>query len=263
MPTTLSGFYYPDTSASASIETLMAAAATSQQGVIDDLVLGKRQIQTYKWANSTARLSQTGMAEGDMGFQLSDDSRWYYNGTQWVALYSSGLVPIIPTSVAGSGVGMDTSTGIVSFTTSSSVSVNGCFTSLFRNYMCIASVTARSVNSFSRLYLRATGTNLTTGYDLVRTVFGATVTTGQLANNADIPMGSTNAASQNYTIDFRQPQLAAQTGYNTKTLEAFAAAAPTSVISDGSTRLTSAYDGFTIDTAAGTMNGVLRVYGYN
>lgn len=175
----------------------------------------------------------------------------------------AGMFAVIPTSVAGSGVSVNASTGLVTFAASTTVSVNGCFTSTFTNYLILATVTSRSTTSFNTFRFRTSGTDLATGYDLVRTIRAGTVTTAQLANNADTPLGSGNFASNQYRVEAFGPQLAAQARLMSRTVESSAAAAPTIVEVDGSVRSTTGRDGFSMIASAGTQTGTLKVYGYN
>lgn len=177
-----------------------------------------------------------------------------------------GLKRVIPTSVAGTGVSYSPTTGLVTFTaatTAAPVSVNGVFTSTYTNYLIQCTVASRSTTSFCTLKMRTSGTDLSTGYDLVRTIRAAAVTTAQLANNGDIPLGSGNFASNEYAVTLFGPQLSAQMRIMSRNVESSAAAAPTIVEVDGSVRSTTARDGFSIIPAAGTFTGTLKVYGYN
>jgi len=80
----------------------------------------------------------------------------------------SGLVKIVPTSVAvGSGSGSASALGIVTFSGASSVSLNGVFSSTYKNYRInfdniIMPVGAGGTDMLLRL--RANGTNTTTNY---------------------------------------------------------------------------------------------------
>ena len=70
-----------------------------------------------------------------------------------------GMVLITPTSVAGTGVTL--SGGAVSFSASSTVSVNGCFTSTYDNYRVVWSLDP-SDNASTNMRLRASGADITT-----------------------------------------------------------------------------------------------------
>lgn len=107
MPTTSSGFYYPDTGTTTSLETILAAAATSQQEVIDDLVLGKRQVQTFRWADSAARTAQTGMNIGDRGWQIDTGVEYQYTAAGWYGAPGSSFAYLQGSVTPGSGSAAD------------------------------------------------------------------------------------------------------------------------------------------------------------
>lgn len=261
MPTTANwSIEYADISTPASIADIDAAQASSIENALNEALGDDRAVHFYRWADSSARAAQTGMTAGDFGYQTDTAEFYTYTGATWMAArVNAGLVPVIPTSSSSSV----SSAGVVTFSAASSVSVNGCFTSAFTHYKVIVEVASRSASSFTTLKLRASGTDLSTGYDLVRTVATGSVAATQLANNGDIPLGSGNFPKQDYTIEVRQPQQARQSGVSARVGEINTAAAPTLTTIDGSTRSTSAYDGFTISAASGTMTGTLRIYGYN
>lgn len=211
--------------------------------------------------NATERNAAT-LVAGTSALLLSDGTRHFSTGSGWVPVAEPGLVPVAPASVAGTGV-VAGAGGLVTFTAATAVSLNGCFTSSYRNYKVLIEVTSRSAASFSTLLYRSAGTNLVTGYDANRVIWAAAGSSGQLANNPDIPLASGNFPKQNYEVELRMPQLSQQSGYSARIVEFQAAGAPTIVTVDGSTRSTAAQDGFTFSATAGTMTGTLKVYGYN
>ena len=76
-----------------------------------------------------------------------------------------GLVPIVPTSVAGTGVSYS-GNGIITATGSTSITVNGIFSAAYTNYRIIVSTTGSSVpTNKSTLRFTTAGTvNTTTNY---------------------------------------------------------------------------------------------------
>lgn len=60
-----------------------AQLASSVQTAITNT---KPATKSYKWANAAARTSQTGMTEGDTGYQLDNDRLWIYTGAIWSPL---------------------------------------------------------------------------------------------------------------------------------------------------------------------------------
>ena len=71
------------------------------------------------------------LAEGQFAYIEATNTTQYYDGAAWVSVGTTpGLVPMVPSSVAvGSGTGTASANGQLTFTTASSVSLNGVFTS--------------------------------------------------------------------------------------------------------------------------------------
>lgn len=44
-----------------------------------------RALQTFRWADTSERNAQTGMQAGDVGYQLDNDSYYWYSGSAWVS----------------------------------------------------------------------------------------------------------------------------------------------------------------------------------
>lgn len=195
---------------------------------------------------------------------LSDGSRFISTGSGWV-IEGDGLRPVIPGSVVGGGVSFDPITGLITCTNVDAFGarIDGVFTSLYRNYLAICSVTSRSVASNTVMYLRAGGANLAAGYDLVREIRAGTVTSAQLTNNGDVPLGSGAFAFAEHRVEIFGPQQTAKKRIMSRTIEYQAAGASTITEVDGATRATAAHDGINFAPAAGTWSGTIRIYGYN
>jgi hypothetical protein len=169
-----------------------------------------------------------------------------------------GLVKVIPTSVAGTGVTLNAN-GTVTFSASSTVSINGCFSSLFENYKVVITHVASTSTSHG-IRLRASGTDNSTASSYVRermisaagTVSGATVTSDSwstaLAGN-----GSISTAE----ITFARPFLAETTGLMMNVARSDAVA-----MIGGFHNQSVSYDGFSILAGVNTITGTLRIYGY-
>lgn len=90
MPTTSpDGIYYADSSTAMSAEAISAAEATSVQDALTSLVRDNRQIQTFVWADATARGAQAGMIAGDEGYQTDTAITYRYSGSAWVPWLSA------------------------------------------------------------------------------------------------------------------------------------------------------------------------------
>lgn len=257
--------YYVDTSTADSIATITAAQATSIQAALTDRLTGKRQMQTYKWANATARGAQTGMTEGDIGDQADTEQRWRYNGTAWANI-TIGLFPIIPTSVSGTGVTLGAA-GKITLAGAAAVTVNGVFSSAYDNYL-IQWDTPTHPNVDTTLQLRVGGTTavLAGSYGTQRTWGNTTVTT-TVNNGAASTFWSVDTASAGATlgasgeITLFGPALPSAT----RGLERWQNASSVTAMWMGSGSLyhsvATAYDGF-VFTSSG-MTGAIRVFGYN
>lgn len=80
MPTTSpDSIYYADGTTPASLADITAAMATSVQNA-----LNLREGHSFSWANSAGRSAQTGMAAGDIGYQIDTDVFYIYTGAAWV-----------------------------------------------------------------------------------------------------------------------------------------------------------------------------------
>lgn len=257
--------YYADGSTPIAIETITAAMATSVQDALDALVNDARQIQTFVWANTAARNAQTGMTEGDEGYQLDNNTNYQYTGTAWVAQYSGGLVPIVPTSVAGTGVSLNAATGLITTSSSTAVNINGCFTSAFRNYRIFLESTGTAATVV--VTLRASGTDSITNYDRTELLArNATVSSSTNLNGASATViGFANTLIQ-ADIDLSGPQVAVPTTMLTRGgVHSNPAVQNTSnglVTNFISHRPSTSYDGITI-TYSAAQSGTIRVYGYN
>ena len=182
----------------------------------------------------------------------------------------SGSFGIIPTSVAGAGVSYDATTGLVTFTAASTISVNGCFTSIFANYRVMWDIPTTSANLNLTMQLRVAGANAATAYD--RLINGGTgaIAAPTMVNNLNQTswqMAAATTAQHHSILDLWRPAVAVGTvgmlqGVG---LTNPPTAAGTWAIQQASVfhRTATAYDGFTIATSTGTCTGTLRIYGYN
>ena len=113
-----------------------------------------RDLASGNPAPSTVSTTELGYLDGvTSAIQTQVDSK--------LATAQSGLIKIIPSSVAvGSGTGSASASGTVTFSGASSVSLNGVFTSTYKNYRIAFTAKNASAADLS-FFLRAAGTNLT------------------------------------------------------------------------------------------------------
>lgn len=256
--------YYASGSTPMSAEDISAAEATSVQAALDSLINNNRQVQTFVWANTTARNAQTGMVEGDMGYQRDTDTTYRYTGSAWVAFYPGGTAPVIPTSVAGAGTSLNVVTGLISFTSATNVEVDGCFTSAFRNYRIVVESTGTAANV--AITLRTSGgVDSVTNYDRTELLGrNATASSSTSLNGANaILIGFANTLFQS-SLEISGPQLAIPTTMLTVSgIHANPAASSTSngIVANYIThRPSTSYAGFALRYSA-AQSGTVRVYG--
>lgn len=172
-----------------------------------------------------------------------------------------GLVPISPTSVAQAGGSASANTlGLVTFTGVSSLSLNGVFTSAYRNYRYVISGTTTAAASLL-FRMRNSGTDAT-GNDYQRAVYfvpsgGGAFIVG--SNNTAGDVVGTDSSSAFATGDIFTPQLAQRTNV----ISHGAGRQLQLVISSTSHTLGNSYDGITFFVSTGSMTGTVQIFGYN
>lgn len=192
-------------------------------------------------------------------YLIDSDSEQFYTGAAWTDARGA----IVPTSVAGTGTTLSGS--VVTATTATSISVNGCFTTAFSLYEVTFDLTSSGAAVLG-LTLRVAGTNAVTAYDQQ---YNATV------NATNFPAQILNAASQalnaqaiigkyNGQIRFFNPATAVATtanmtlGGSANPMTAGTGFIQTSYLQH---RTATAYDGFTITPSTGTLTGTLTIRG--
>ena len=202
--------------------------------------------------------------EGLIVFQKDTNELKIYDGSVWVSVLDTdtppGLVLVQPTSVSGTGVSV--SNGLVSFTGTSQVFVNGVFSSAFKNYRLVFNAVS-SLSTFQnvRLRWRAAGTDYDNNYyNRMWYKEASSFQTANQDNNAYAEwqyVGNRNSA---WTIDIFEPNVNTYTMY---TAQHHGWAATGNIV--GHTfnyqDVARVYDGFSLNPNGGTMTGTLSVYG--
>lgn len=177
-----------------------------------------------------------------------------------------GLWLVTPSSVAGSGVTL--SGAIVTGSASSTISVNGCFTSDFLNYVVHWNGLSSNNDVTLQIRLRAGGTDTSTGtvyrYTTQQQYVGIANVGVSGSNGANqINMGGTSNAETGYEWSVFNPRVAKNTvlqGQGVNNQAAFGNGIDAYRFQSFVQNSTQ-YDGFTIFPSAGTLSGTLAVYG--
>lgn len=154
-----------------------------------------------------------------------------------------------------------------SFSAVSSVSLpTSTFTSTYKDYRIIFTVTAVSTTSSVQLRLRASGTdNTTANYDYCR-LYASMNTPQAVGTNNDTTFGISAAAvdtASNFTLDIINPQATAMTFIAGTLFNTNAGANQESGIVNGRFQLTDSFDAATFTCSTGNFTGTYSVYGYN
>lgn len=189
--------------------------------------------------------------------------------TTWSIIPTQGLVQIVPTSVSvGSGSGSVDANGNVTFSSASSISINGCFSSSYANYRMMIKLSAASADATINFRIRKAGTDTTTGYYMggYRVTFLAGGTLVGLNNQATWNLGDMDTSNaniaQSYSIDIFNPNESRLTNFNAIGWGQETSGNTYWFSYGGSNTDTTAIDGFTIYPSAGNIGGIIRVYGY-
>lgn len=193
------------------------------------------------------------LAEGQFAYLEDSNTTQYYDGAAW---QSVGVAPGF-TYVTGA-----------SFTSVASVSLpTNTFTSTYKNYQIVLSVSAASSNNIHYLRFRAAGSDLTTGYFSSSLIFTDQNTTSNIVqfNQAQATIGYQITGFENvYNFTIYNPLGTATTTKLTYLGQSATAAYNAGGMVVGSTNRTAgtASDSLTIYPSTGTFTGEYRVYGY-
>ena len=204
------------------------------------------------------------LADGQFAYIEATKQTQFYDGSAWIAV--NGLAPVIPTSVAvGSGTATVAADGLITFTTvGTSLSVNGCFSASYLNYLLIVNQT-NSGNTTLNVKLRAAGTDTSTAYYyVVADYYSNTTSIDRLqGNNLTVGVVTDSSATERAFITNVFNPFAAKNTFMTNQIPQFTDVrlAPSwSYIGQFST---TSFDGITFLPNSGTTTGTMRIFGYN
>jgi hypothetical protein len=191
-----------------------------------------------------------------------DTAGWYVDDRQ------TGLRPISPSSVViATGSGSANALGVISFTGATAISLNGIFTSQYKNYKMILDTSAVSTSLDVLFRFRKSGTDRTNSYyssGLTTAINGASAVHNSNNDNRIflLQIGASQPTRGRVVADITAPNTTLQArinynsgydnGSNIWNLDA-----------GGYNVGDSGFDGFTILCSAGNFAGTIQVFGYN
>jgi hypothetical protein len=245
------------------VTNTVLTAADVQDFLMDQAVMG--------FPTTAARGSAIASPTEGMVSYLNDSNMIEsYSGTAWQR-QSGGLVPVRPTSVnAASGSGSFTQTGVVTFTNvGTRLSLNGVFTSEFRNYRMVMTHGAGNTDNVTvALRFRNAGTDSASGYYFggtrVNAIGGAsTVWFGNNVSSIDFGQDRNASINQGWSVfDIANPQVTGQTATTFQSITFGGSNGFYMINGSGNETATVSFDGLSIIWGSGTHSGTIQVFGY-
>ncbi len=209
--------------------------------------------------------------DGMVIYETDTNNALVWNGTAWVKLATQttgqvGLVRVIPTSAAVTGEAPTqsvSSEGKVTYSAASTVSVNGCFSSQYTNYMVVMDYDASSASANLHIRLRVSGSDNSTAsaYVLQKLTMNNTTVAGvRTTSNQWETIGTfANVSTNSFKMNVYRPFLADTTSFDSHSSDSFGSAY--TIIGNGTHNQNTSYDGFTFISSIGTLSGSIYVYG--
>lgn len=174
-----------------------------------------------------------------------------------------GMTPIIPTSVSvASGSASVAGNGLINFSGTSDLRIDGAFSSAFSNYRLEVMSTGASTNMGLSMRMRSGGADYNTAnqaYGVVYWGYPGTISVIGSTAQAEVQLGwvEGSATSKNYVVaNIANPNIAAYTSYNAQSTSYV------SNIANGYIPTTTQYTGITLTSAgSATFSGTVRIYG--
>lgn len=184
------------------------------------------------------------------------------NGPTTVAQTAPGQFMVVPTSVVNGAVAPN---GKVTCSGVSTLSINGCFTSQYENYLVLIDMTLSGAYAIGG-WLRANGVddksaNYSTAY--LSGQAGTTVAANGSVSGTNLSWVVGSGQDIAVEVKFFCPATARNTRTSSQSTVTQYGQIPSVGIDTTRHALTTAFDGFSIFTTAGTMTGSVRIYGYN
>lgn len=200
--------------------------------------------------NAFSGAGEKTLAQGQYAYIEATSSLMNYTGAAWVTV----------------GTGLACVKAETAFSAVASFSADNVFTSAYANYAIMINFTG-TANGVASLQLRVGGVAATTNYNYQRlSVAGGSATASRTLAAASFALGFGSSGAFNQTINLNvfQPAIATGTSFNlTYGAADTSYSYPDLYLQNGNHSTATAYDGFAITVASGTLSGSYTVYGYS
>lgn len=258
--TTPDNLYSPD---GTSPYNFTVDAAAMQASVQAALTARPRNYRTDLTNAQRIALTGADLFEGLRVWTTDTKIEWLYTGSAWVSVEGDGNI-VRPTSIVG---GTQQADGSINFSAVATVSLNGIFTSRFREYEVRYRTTTKTLSAGISIRLRNAGTDNSTGNYFYRRIGNAGGTAvaefGQTAGTSFEPDFTATPVIVK-SLRLLTPNTATPTVvWSAGGIETDNSINITNTLSfSGVHKTSTAFDGLTLYVAAGTMTGNLVVVGY-
>ena len=185
--------------------------------------------------------------------------------TQSYADNTPGARLVVPTSVnVGSGTGSVSTQGTVTFSGASSVSLNGVFTSAYRNYRVLIESNGASASGAYTIRFRTSGSDVSSANYQVQELYGSssTAAAGRGANGTNWNNGNVYTEKTCMVLDLFSPQVATSTSVFSTCLSNATSTTPEITFKSVGFNATNQFDGISWISSGATLTGTISVYGY-
>lgn len=255
--------YYAENGAPADARTESATQAGTVEAALDSVggdIVSVNNFGIQYFANASAR--DLALTSPSVGWLTQLDSELFmrrWDGAAWRP-YGSGLFPISPSSVAGTGVTIG-SDGVVNFAAAGTININGVFSADFRDYRVELEVTAASADLVVNGRLRASSSDSSSGYANQFLIGSGTTATAGVGATDLFYFNISGSRRVSSGLTLRGPALASPSVIST-TLGGFPNSGDGHVGNSVSQHTAAtAYDGFTAYVASGNITGYIRIFG--
>ena len=242
-------------------------ATSGSSIVLSEAAVASDVIQVYALKNFRVPNTYTILQTDDQFLTKTSASSTYLSqssaSTTYAPVAAGGLVQLVPTSIAATGgSGSISSTGAVSLTSASAISLNGCFTTTYDNYRIIFNTTLSADADLTFKY-RNSGTDTSAAYySYNHSMFpiAGTQGAGTRTNNGTFIAFNGGLGTLNYVVDIRNPFVSGRQKY--LNAQGISSALASIHQTGGTLDNTNQFDGFTLAPQSGTITGTITIYGY-